>query len=1170
MPDDGYSALSEAPDASEDHALNDIPFLALKRYLERSGRVPSSKLFWASRRVQLAYLAREFEVDLGPMLQSKSIDVGESANLSQEDPPESQKPSWLPKCLESAHDVITSPPVWLELGLKMLITLVLFGGAIAGFVIALVLVNSPGFDATSPWTQVVPNATGVSQVQLTLSGCDLAVGFRAGSSGIVLTDTSLQHRWLFSQNLSSRLSITYTPVTGCGEPGITVRCDGPSAEAGIPQTAYLEIGTDLAIDSLVASIGPARSSLRVRDTPPLRSVSVSASATAIVGLEDASIDTLTVVMIDGLLELNNVSLTSPSTADLGVGALSAQLPPLATTRLVFPSTAYASGTSDGLCLSDAARGPPQLSSADGSVLFAPLSAGDISAAGATVAAQQLTLTYATGAGPFHVSRALPFGERVASNTYDASGGTARYTLEPAVNAWAETMRNSAGMQLIRMRLIGPGLPVAVGGAEGGAEGGEWLYSLHNRFYLWHMPAILWLSTAALFAPKIARHELLLKTTQCLAPNAATAASTTAAASTAATSTDANCAATSAAGTTSGGVLGADALGQLHAMIIESVPTFSVNASAAIYFIAPQTGTPGMGLIPFFAPERVTSFAVSDLVDSAVAYQVSATRTGEDLLDVHAVVFIAMGYLLRLIIPLLATIIVARIYHQERDEIIAAEGPHLWPRLARFSLTHIPGVESATSTTSATATATAAAAPSATSASTTIDGAAASAEPADDGVQIMEFKALHVLRESTLFFVVVDTVINQNYARRFTVDGLLSASRNATMHFAIVALLCVPLTLVALLQMHSVINQQLGCSVASSVWRGRAACQVDGWLGQLPNICFVVCLAFVSFMLLYALVDELERYVDILFPPPIEQDAASTEEAPSTADDAEQPSTSNGAAAATPAAAAASALHRRAGVSSARRLLVRLRSHWAFTCTFGALFYVVIYTTCFFATCFGIAVMIAATVEPTRMLPVLLALIGSVVLAHTTFQNLKRVQTERIAALRTTVTQTMSQTVGSLRGASGGVRYADALIAETLRSAGFSTGQIAIFTVIIMLAGGACFAYVVLGCFFFMDANSIIPALVSSVVVISSSLVALQRAQGGTSADSEQNINALTTALTSSLTNIQTSVSNLQDVSSTALVNRVRQEGTSSYEEVRQGASSVVSNLTQGQTSALAA
>ena len=65
-----------------------------------------------------------------------------------------------------------------------------------------------------------------------------------------------------------------------------------------------------------------------------------------------------------------------------------------------------------------------------------------------------------------------------------------------------------------------------------------------------------LAKAALFAPKIARHELLLKTTQCLAPNAATAASTTAAASTAATSTDANCAATSAAGTTSGGVLGA--------------------------------------------------------------------------------------------------------------------------------------------------------------------------------------------------------------------------------------------------------------------------------------------------------------------------------------------------------------------------------------------------------------------------------------------------------------------------------------------------------------------------------------------------------------------------------------------------------------------------------------
>ena len=75
------------------------------------------------------------------------------------------------------------------------------------------------------------------------------------------------------------------------------------------------------------------------------------------------------------------------------------------------------------------------------------------------------------------------------------------------------MRSTHSSELLRMRVRGPGLPGMLGGEE---SAGEWLFSLRGRFYLWHPPGLLWLGSASLFAPTIARGTVLLTSTECLA------------------------------------------------------------------------------------------------------------------------------------------------------------------------------------------------------------------------------------------------------------------------------------------------------------------------------------------------------------------------------------------------------------------------------------------------------------------------------------------------------------------------------------------------------------------------------------------------------------------------------------------------------------------------------
>ena len=1150
--------------------FSDIPFLVIKNHLEGSGKVPSSKLFWASRRRQLLDLARAYDVDLQPLLEEVADDA--VIATADEEPPEPDSLAWLrDPILRSIVSLVLMPPVWLELGLKLLLAIGIYGGLIAGLAIAIVLLRTPGFDATNPWTATINNAN-ISSLRVELTECSLAVSTLVNSSEIRLTDTSLNTRSLLSTTSTTDARLSLAEVTR-GSCNLVAQCTGPSAENGVPLTAHLQIGDRAEIRSMVVSIGPVRSALRLRGTPPLRALSVSASATALVSIENATVDTIAVTMVNGLLELYGVNVSS-AVLDLGTSALSAQLRPGALTRVAFPTSAYASASTDGMCLSDAETSSVTLHpiAPDGTVLFGPAALTAAVAAGTTSAVDSLiSLTYAPGAGPFHVSRAVAFGDRSPLNTYDSARGASKYALESGASALVERMRTTERAQLMRLRIVGAGLPASLGGAEDGVAG-EWLYALHGKLYLWHVPGLFWLATASLFAPKVARLEVLLTTTECLPISSfATTAVPASVAASALPAVASQCAAPvdevlisvggsrpAARSPMTMSRVDRRQLGQMHAMLMASVPAFSANNTAMLVFQHPPAATPIPSLdsqwgatssvVPFTDESLITSFSITTMVDTAATHNVSTPRTGAPLLDAHAHAFVITGSLLLLLVPALLVYLTASVYMTERDEIIKAEGPRLWPRLARFSLNVLkpptaPRHEDkealdilAEGRSAAMMSKAGVPAPAGASVKSDDATTAASAKPA------AEWQALRVLGESTLFLVVVDTVLLRRYGRKWTVDGLPSAILTVVAHATIVCVLCLPLVLTALLQMHSMINHQVACPLAVTLWSGRAGCDADGALQHYPLVCFGVCLIFVAFMLVYTCVEYLERHVDFLlagttvggppggYAPLVDESAAG--QAPAASGVLERVTAVTAGVQAD--AAKLAAARRQVGVSSTRRALVRLRSHWAFTGTSAALLLLMCLLTGVYMTLFGMYTVIAAAVDPEYMLAVLVAVIGAVTLARQTFLSLKKMKEAQIALVKASVKNTLSN-IQNADQAAATLLTTDDAISEVLRETGLSTAQVLLVSIAMMIGASIFFAFVVLGTFFFVDLNSIAPSIVSSIVVASTTLVAFR---GG---DVTSGATAANLPLTQVLTNRLGSISTANQ----ALATRVSSLGSSS-------------------------
>lgn len=142
--------------------------------------------------------------------------------------------------------------------------------------------------------------------------------------------------------------------------------------------------------------------------------------------------------------------------------------------------------------------------------------------------------------------------------------------------------------------------------------------------------------------------------------------------------------------------------------------------------------------------------------------------------------------------------------------------------------------------------------------------------------------------------------------------------------------------------------------------------------------------------------------------------------------------------------------------------------------------ILLYLTLILMMLFVMFVVLGACIEPQRMLPILLAVVSLGVLARQAWERLNALHEFHRNALRSAF--------GAERLSGSGVTSVDDRIAGVLREAGFSPAHAALFTLLILVSAGVFFAFTLLGCFFFLDVNSIVPSLVSSGIVLSSALV----------------------------------------------------------------------------------
>lgn len=239
---------------------------------------------------------------------------------------------------------------------------------------------------------------------------------------------------------------------------------------------------------------------------------------------------------------------------------------------------------------------------------------------------------------------------------------------------------------------------------------------------------------------------------------------------------------------------------------------------------------------------------------------------------------------------------------------------------------------------------------------------------------------------------------------------------------------------------------------------------------------VLCISSMCFMLYYTVVEYLSRQANLLVFP-------------------------NG----RPATRRSAALRRR---------LLRLRSNAVVRLVWWLLFVSTIAGTCFFGTLFVMYIILGACVVPERLVPILLGLVAVVFVAKSTYESLKKLQ------------EAVRQSLESLRDDLKDTAELTEAVEDVLRDLGFNSTQIVLITAAICVQFAALVAFVLLGCSLFVSAESLVPSLISSAMVIVSALTAIRsgtlpadyvKRTGATAKLNEQLLR--TTALSSSVTEL---------------------------------------------------
>lgn len=940
---------------------------------------------------------------------------------------------------------LLTPPIAVELSIRIGIAVVLYGAVITLFLCGIVAAfQQRGVHENLP-DKYVFRVTEPMIIKIESVGCTVYIGKTSGES-VHVSDTTIAPVWqnirygLMTYSRTSRVRIS--EFDSC----LRLTCEGPAPDEGFTASMLVEIGEDAVVEKTVVEVkASSRSSVMFSNATYGQSLTVAGDS-MIAQFDKVSVKNLIISTNKGFVELRDVhSLGVNITA--GAAAVSVHTKQTMGYRMHFLTGGLinASRATESVCLSQEVGGAPvQQHDAFNKTYFDigwPVVSNITVTRTATVAAAKL--------GQVFLTAGVPQTERSLLNTYDVTNG-ADFQVDSSFATWAVYMRD-VGMQLLRFRTVGPGFDEIGDGGFGGKA--EWVYSMRGTVYIWHSASLFWIATLGLFSPEVARGDVVMSSAVCTAsvvlpPEEACASGTE----------------LPSLGST---------LTVVHAALWQALPDSMNSRSetlAELYLVEASNGVYEDKTLSNIARGKVVKYSRGALsgTDSMVSF--IADSEPKRLMSDKDGAFVAMAAIVTITAPALLSLLILRSYRNQCDKIVRAQGQKLWPLICEAekerkvaTLISKPGSKLNGPL--------APAAPASGPVGLVLDGTpkavtagspeyfmagnffenvletpesqerTASLDSMQFDVEAIRRKALEqkcseYITKSSHLFTFLDAAILQRLPNTSKQDGLLATIGISTFHFLLIFGFCTPLYVVSFLQMFNSTALQAECGYLDLV---QQSCGVRSII--LPCFCACVSIASLVFCLFYTIIHYLTGRIDLLIyrdgmPPGVR-------------------------------------------MSVHRRRLWAIRSSFIFNAVFNTLAVVMVYCSIFALVGFSLYITLGACVEPQTILPFLLGIVAVIFVAKNTYARLKRMQ----SALHSKIAD-----LG--KGVQDAVEL-DAAAEEVMREMGYNDAQILLITLAACISFAAFIAFILVGCSLFMDASDVIPSLISSGLVVLSTAATIQ-------------------------------------------------------------------------------
>eukprot|EP00931_Biecheleriopsis_adriatica_P115034 TRINITY_DN90885_c0_g1_i1.p1 TRINITY_DN90885_c0_g1~~TRINITY_DN90885_c0_g1_i1.p1 ORF type:complete len:1062 (+),score=130.51 TRINITY_DN90885_c0_g1_i1:37-3222(+) len=931
-------------------------------------------------------------------------------------------------CLRSIRDLLLHPPSIVEFALKIAVAWVLYSLAIC-FCLLLLLTAMPGRLLASRSSQI-GQIHGVRNLMIDLTSCNLVVSSVAGR-GANIIDSSLSP--MFSD---SSAHVTLTDGGGC----LIVTCTGPSSQQGYMTSAHLELGQDVELNDTSVQIETAsRSSLILLQANYGNKLKIKGIA-AVIMLESVVVPEMELHIGSGLLDIRDSQI---SHGDLTVGSATVSIQTMSSVstqlHVSVPNGVERKLAHHALCLSDVEEQPKQTNN------------GMVYELGGNKSHSVLKVVRGRDGkmGQLFFSRGVGMGARDDTNTLDTTEGSG-FSVEAEFTSWAQTIIGAQSAALLRLHVVGPGLDNKIGAPTAKAD---WVYSSVGDPFVWHSMSHWLISTAGIWGPPVARGQIVLTSGQCIKQNMEF-------------TVEAKC-----ERQIKTEEVHSASLRSVHAALWQALPphwTAANKSKAELYLVQAKQEVSGFVYNSIVDSGKVTKFsppqtAGSGMLESQVSL---VANSHDDLMFPRDYVFAWTFLLIVILMPISTYMIFDRWFklenyklgqmkiehlrrrlnamHQAKEAVVKsdacpacnntyAEDSLFCRRCGVKRLIPAPAATPAPEHVAADETC-----PSCDNAylddslfcrrcgqkrAVTYERAAAAA-----GEALLRPEVRRLVTEALHPFAIMDSIVLGRLPDTSKVDGLWPAVEIVLFHFSVIIMLCFPLLFFAYLRTSISLDKHSACSTIDMI---QFTCQEDS-NALLPMVVIGFVISILVFMMNLSIVVYWARHIDNMA----------------------QPGTR---------------------LSANEKWLLRLRAAPLVKCIFWLLTSLLVASTSVYVVAFVCYIILGALVEPSYLVPILMGVVSVGYVVLQTYTQLQQVAGTLEAQFRDVVANISSGTKDKAN--------LIAVTEEALHELGFSQPQIVFITVLAFIKFVAFVLFILIGVAMFMDTSSLIPALLSSGLVL---------------------------------------------------------------------------------------